>query len=114
MRDGFAFGERQLRGADIHPPVELHGVGVDHFAVELLSKKYSQIGLSGRSGTDDGDDPRCGSCASHCHSLANLRRSSRTSEVTGRERESFAAPARTRPPLVCHAPPGDAVPHAHQ
>lgn len=61
VRDGRALGERQFRGADVHPPVELHGVGIDHFAPELLGEEHPQVGLSGCGGTDDGDDPRCGS-----------------------------------------------------
>ncbi len=70
--DGPALVERQLGGSDVHPPVELHGVGIDHFAPELLSEEHPQVGLSGCGGTDDGDDPRCGSWTSHCPSLANL------------------------------------------
>jgi hypothetical protein len=31
MRDATPFRERQLRGSDIHPLIELHGVGVDDF-----------------------------------------------------------------------------------
>lgn len=93
VRDGSAFGERQLRGADVHAPVELHGVGIDHLAVELLSKEYPQIGFSGRSGADDGDDPRCGSRASHRHSLANLRTTSRTNEPAPSDQGETESPA---------------------
>ena len=35
VRYATALRRRQLRGADVHPPVELHGVGVDHLTAQL-------------------------------------------------------------------------------
>jgi hypothetical protein len=72
VRDVTALLGRQLGGSDVHPPVELHGVGVDDFTAQPLSQDDPQIGLSGRGGADDSDDPRGGSSSSHCASLANL------------------------------------------
>lgn len=77
---------RQLGGADVHPPVELHRVCVDDLTAEALGEVDAEIGLSGRGGTHDGDDPRNGSCSTHRHSLANLGATSRTSYVTVRGR----------------------------
>ena len=34
VRDAAAFGDGQLRGTDVHPAVELHGVGVDDLTAE--------------------------------------------------------------------------------
>ncbi len=86
VRDAVALGHRQLGGADVHSPVELHGVGVDDFATEMAGERDAQIGLSGRGGTDDGDDPGYGNCGVHRPSLANPRGASRTSDVTARLR----------------------------
>lgn len=60
VRNAVALRESQLRRADVHAPVELHGVGVDHFTTELLGEEHSQVGLSGGGGTDDGDDAGVG------------------------------------------------------
>lgn len=65
VRDAAPLPRRQLGGADVHPPVQLHGVGVDDFTVEMTGQGDAQIGLSGCRGTDDGDDPRGGSCFPH-------------------------------------------------
>lgn len=83
VRNAAAFLLRQFGGPDVHPPVELHRVCVDDLAPELLGQEYTQIGLSGRCGADNGDDPRGGSCASHRPSLANLPARPRMSYVTG-------------------------------
>ncbi|GAA3533026.1 hypothetical protein GCM10022295_13680 [Streptomyces osmaniensis] len=72
MRDSLALLGRQFGGADIHPSVQLHGVGVDDFAAELPGQKNAQIGLSGCGGADYGDDARGGGCTAHRPSLANL------------------------------------------
>src|SRR5690606_5366013 len=56
---------RQFGGADVHPSVELHRVGVDDLTSEALRQENTQIGLSGRSGADDGDDAGGGGCAAH-------------------------------------------------
>ena len=48
---------RELGGADVHAPVELHGVGVDHLAAEALGEGDAQVGLARRGRADDGDDP---------------------------------------------------------
>ena len=76
----------QLGGTDVHPSVELHGVGVDDLAAEPLGQEDAQIGLSGRGGPDDGDDPRGGGCTTHRPSLANHAATARTSYVTARPR----------------------------
>ncbi len=76
----------QFGGADVHAAVELHGVGVDDLAPQVLGEGDAEIGLACRRGTDDGDDPGCGSCVSHCFSLPNLGGAPRTSDVTRRDR----------------------------
>lgn len=60
VRDAAPFLGRQLGGTDVHPPVELHRVGVDDLAAQALGQMDAEIGLSRRGGTDDGDDPRGG------------------------------------------------------
>jgi hypothetical protein len=84
--DPAAFLVRQLGGADVHPAVELHRVRVDHLTAETRGQVDAEIGLSGRGGTHDGDDPRNGSSSTHRTSLANLGATSRTSDVTARGR----------------------------
>ncbi|BCL27262.1 hypothetical protein GCM10017557_21210 [Streptomyces aurantiacus] len=86
MGDSAAFLGRQFGGADVHPPVELHRVCVDDLTAEALGQVNAEIGLSGRGGTHDGDDPRSGSCSTHRHSLANLGTTSRTNYVTAQGR----------------------------
>lgn len=39
VRDPSALLGRQLGGADVHPSVQLHGVGVDDLAAETLGKE---------------------------------------------------------------------------
>lgn len=70
VRDTAALLGRQFGGADVHPPVQLHGVGVDDLAVEMAGQGDAQVGLSCRGGTYDGDDPRGGGCFPHRPSLA--------------------------------------------
>ncbi len=67
VRDATAFLGRQFRGADVHPTVELHGVGVDDLTAEPLGQEDAQIGLSGRGGSDYGDDAGGGGCAASPH-----------------------------------------------
>ena len=103
VRDAAALLGRQLGGADVHAPVELHGVGVDDLAAEALGEGDAQIGLSGRGGADDGDDARGGGCAAHRPSLANPGAPPRTSYVTARVRgrcllRGSAAGSRSRRP----------------
>src|SRR5690606_38589206 len=82
VRDALALLGRQLGGSDVHPPVELHGVGVDDLTAEPTGQGNTQIGLSGRGGSDDCDDAGGGGCAAHRPSLANLAARSRTGYVT--------------------------------
>src|SRR5262245_42506829 len=56
MRHSAALGDRELPRSDVHAPVELHGVGVDHLAVELVGKSQRQFGLTGSRRPDDRDD----------------------------------------------------------
>ena len=55
VADTAAVGGRQLGGADVHAPVELHRVGVDHLAAEPLRERDRQPRLAGRRRPDDGD-----------------------------------------------------------
>ena len=48
-------GRRQLGRADVHPAVELHGVGVDHLSPETQREGDPEVRLPGRRGADDGD-----------------------------------------------------------
>ncbi len=73
VRDPTPLRRGELGGADVHAPVELHGVGVDHFAVEGTGQGHGQVGLAGGGGADDRDDtgaagPDC-SGAAHRTSL---------------------------------------------
>ena len=43
MRDAPAFGGGRLGGADVEPAVNLHGIGGNDFAVELLSARRRVI-----------------------------------------------------------------------
>ena len=40
------FGRGDLGGTDVHAPVELHGIGIDHLAVQLECKADRKIGLT--------------------------------------------------------------------
>ncbi|BBZ66795.1 hypothetical protein MINS_22240 [Mycolicibacterium insubricum] len=62
MDDAAALVWRQLGGADVHPAVELHGVGVDHLGTDPLGgEEFGQIegegGFPGPGGADDRDRP---------------------------------------------------------
>ena len=46
----------RLGGADVHPAVELHGVGVDDLPAQPQGELDAQGGLAGARGPDDGDD----------------------------------------------------------
>lgn len=51
VRDAAALGLGEFGGADVHAPVELHGVGVDDLAAEVLGEEDAQVRLAGwRSG----------------------------------------------------------------
>ena len=63
-----------------------------------LGQEDAQIGLSGRGGADDGDDPRGGGCAAHCPSLANPRTCSSNERRDGAGAGSLPV-ARFRPPV---------------
>ena len=45
-------------GADSHPPVDLHGVGGDHLAAELLCQQDAQGGFPAGRGSHHADDLR--------------------------------------------------------
>ena len=51
-------GRGQLGGADVHAPVELHRVGVDHLAVERVGQGQAERGLAGRGRPDHRDNLR--------------------------------------------------------
>ena len=55
MRNSAALGGGELAGADVHAAVQLHGVGVDHLAVERAGQPQRQFGLTGRRRPDDRD-----------------------------------------------------------
>ena len=46
MRDALALGDGELGRADVHAPVQLHGVGVDDLAAELTGQPQREIGLA--------------------------------------------------------------------
>ena len=54
---------RELRGADIHPPVKLHRVGVDDLTVQHQSQGDGEVGLAGRGRADHGQDSPTGTVA---------------------------------------------------
>ena len=56
--DAAPLRKRELGGADVHAPVELHRVGVDDLAVESLGQVEAEVGLARGCGSDDGDDRR--------------------------------------------------------
>ena len=55
VRHARALGGGQFRGADVHAPVQLHRVGVDHLTTEFVGESDAQRRLAGRRRTDDGD-----------------------------------------------------------
>ena len=57
VRYATPLGRRRLRGADVHAPVELHGVGVDDLGAETPGQLDGERGLAGRGGTDERDQP---------------------------------------------------------
>ena len=69
VRDAPALVDGHLRGADVHPGVQLHGVGVDHLTAETLGQVERQPGLAGRRRTDDGHYCR----STHVASVATTR-----------------------------------------
>ena len=61
VRHAAALGERELRRADVHAAVELHGVGVDDLggsarAFECRSEVEREVGLAGARRADDRDE----------------------------------------------------------
>jgi hypothetical protein len=58
VRDAAAVGDRQLRGADVHAPVDLHRVGVHDLAAQRLGEVQRQRTLPRRGRTDHRDDRR--------------------------------------------------------
>ena len=56
VRDAAAGVDGQLRGADVHPAVELHGVGVDDLDPgQVRGQVEGQVGLARRRRPDEGD-----------------------------------------------------------
>jgi hypothetical protein len=55
VRHAVAFGLGELGRADVHPAVELHRVGVDHLAAELVRERDAEIRFAGRGRADHGD-----------------------------------------------------------
>jgi len=55
MRNPAPLGNRQFRGADVHPAVELHGVGVDDLTAEPFGQVQRQGTLARPGRPDDGD-----------------------------------------------------------
>lgn len=44
MRDAAALGDRKLRRADVHAPIQLHGVSIDDLRrIALLSKRLGEV-----------------------------------------------------------------------
>jgi len=58
VRHPAPLGDGQLGGPDVHPAVQLHGVGVDHLPAEPLRERDAKVGLAGGGRADDGDDQR--------------------------------------------------------
>ena len=44
VRDAAALGRGQLRGADVHAAVQLHGVRIHHLAADLAGQVHRQVG----------------------------------------------------------------------
>ena len=57
VRDAAAVGDGQLRGPDVHPAVELHGVGVHDLTAEPFGHRQRQRRLPGTGRTDDRERP---------------------------------------------------------
>ena len=56
VRDAATLGLRELRRTDVHPPVELHRVGVDDLPTESLGEVERERALARCGRTHDGDD----------------------------------------------------------
>ena len=55
--DSAAFCDGKLRGPDVHPAVELHGVGVHDLSAQPSRHRQGQCRLSGAGGADDRQRP---------------------------------------------------------
>ena len=55
VRDAAALGDGQFRGADVHPAVQLHGVGVHDLAADAFGHRERQRGFTGAGRADDRD-----------------------------------------------------------
>ena len=51
VHDALTFFQSRFGGADVHTPVNLHGVAGYHFTVQFLCKLYGQRSLAGGSGS---------------------------------------------------------------
>ena len=56
VRDAVPLLGRHLGGADVHPAVELRGVGADDLAAQPLRERDGEVGLAGGGRADDSDD----------------------------------------------------------
>src|SRR5262249_44320021 len=55
VRDAATLGYRQLRSADVHAAVELHGVGVHDLTADVFGDGQRERGLAGAGWADDRD-----------------------------------------------------------
>ena len=64
MGNAGTFGDGEFGGADVHAPVELHGVNVDDFAIAGVGEANAEGRFSGGGGPNNGNRPdgRCGCC----------------------------------------------------
>ena len=56
VRDAAPLIDRQLRGAYVHPPIELHRIRVDDLPTEVVGQIQCKVRFSCGGGSDDGDD----------------------------------------------------------
>ena len=56
VTDALHFRGVRLGGADVHAPVDIHGVAGNHFAVGGLGQLYRQGGLAGGCGPGDANN----------------------------------------------------------
>jgi hypothetical protein len=50
-------GQRQLRGANVHAPIQLHRVGVDHLATQTAGQLDREVGLTSGARANHRDRP---------------------------------------------------------
>ena len=98
-------GRGELGGADVHAPVELHRVGVDHLAAQGVRQGEAQRRLAGRGRPDHRDD-RTGRRPVAGHASSTPRGSRRRRARRGSSSSPRQSPpaARTAPASTCQAP----------